>query len=151
MIGFNLNDTCLGFIFSRLDVKDIFLKIFFFFFYIGSSLAVMFRRSLVGRNDLWNVLVKRGQSSLRYQASTEAFSINGFECAGITAGLKPSGKPDMAMWKSSTPAVAAGCFTKNAFAAAPVILDREILKSHANNISTLVSMYIFFFLYFPFI
>ena len=50
---------------------------------------------------------------------------------GITAGLKPSGKPDMAMWRSSKPAVAAGCFTKNAFAAAPVILDREILKKNA--------------------
>jgi len=57
---------------------------------------------------------------------------------GITAGLKPSGKPDMAMWRSSKPAVAAGCFTKNAFAAAPVILDREILKKNADNISTLV-------------
>jgi len=44
----------------------------------------------------------------------------------------------MAMWKSEKPAVAAGCFTKNAFAAAPVILDKEILKQHAKNISTLV-------------
>jgi len=44
----------------------------------------------------------------------------------------------MAMWKSSEPAIAAGCFTKNAFAAAPVILDREILKKHSDGISTLV-------------
>ena len=83
----------------------------------------------------------RFNSSLRYQASPESFSIKGFKCAGITAGLKPSGKPDMAMWKSEKPAVAAGCFTKNAFAAAPVILDKEILKQHAKNISTLVSKF----------
>lgn len=85
---------------------------------------------------------KRYSSSMfRYQAKPTEFSVNGFECTGTTAGLKPSGKPDMAMWKSSKPAVAAGCFTKNAFAAAPVIIDKEIIKKHSSGISTLVSKY----------
>ena len=49
----------------------------------------------------------------------------GFRSAGIAAGLKPSGKPDMAMLFSETPALAAGCFTTNQVQAATVRLDRE--------------------------
>jgi len=69
---------------------------------------------------------------------SSSFIVNGFSCSGITAGLKPSGKPDLAMWKSEKSCVAAGCFTKNSFAAAPVILDKEILSKHANTINSLV-------------
>ncbi len=49
----------------------------------------------------------------------------GFVASGITAGLKVSGKPDMAMVGSTVPANFAGAFTSCKFAAAPVILDRE--------------------------
>lgn len=51
----------------------------------------------------------------------------GFRAAGVIAGLKRSGAPDMALLMSDTPAIAAGAFTQNAFAAAPVVLDKEIL------------------------
>ena len=51
----------------------------------------------------------------------------GFRAAGIVAGLKRSGAPDMALLVSDTPAVAAGAFTQNSFAAAPVLLDKETL------------------------
>ena len=51
----------------------------------------------------------------------------GFLAAGIVAGLKRSGAPDMALLLSETPAVAAGAFTQNAFAAAPVLLGKETL------------------------
>ena len=44
----------------------------------------------------------------------------GFKAAGITAGLKRSGKPDMALIVSDVPATAAGTFTTCKFAAAPV-------------------------------
>jgi glutamate N-acetyltransferase/amino-acid N-acetyltransferase len=51
-------------------------------------------------------------------------SPKGFNACGITAGLKQSGKPDMALIFSETPCVAAAAFTQNAFAAAPVNLGR---------------------------
>ena len=49
----------------------------------------------------------------------------GFRAAGIVAGLKASGKPDMAMFFSDVPAVLAGTFTTNQVKAATVRLDAE--------------------------
>ncbi len=52
----------------------------------------------------------------------------GFQASGISAGLKDSGRPDLGVlavspeWRSK--AVSAALFTTNAFAAAPVVLDR---------------------------
>jgi len=54
-------------------------------------------------------------------------SATDFLAAGITAGLKRSGAPDMALIYSRRPCVAAGAFTSNLFAAAPVIYDRSII------------------------
>ena len=51
----------------------------------------------------------------------------GFVAAGVVAGLKRSGAPDMALLMSRTAAVAEGAFSQNAFAAAPVLLDKETL------------------------
>ena len=52
----------------------------------------------------------------------------GFQGAGISAGLKGNGRPDMAMLFSEKPAVVAGCFTTNQVQAATVRLDRERVK-----------------------
>lgn len=52
-------------------------------------------------------------------------SPKGFKASGIVAGLKVSGKPDMALIFSEEPANFAGAFTTCTFAAAPVLLDRE--------------------------
>jgi len=51
----------------------------------------------------------------------------GFRAAGGTAGLKPSGAPDLGVLVADTPCSAAGVFATNAFAAAPVELCRERL------------------------
>jgi glutamate N-acetyltransferase/amino-acid N-acetyltransferase len=52
----------------------------------------------------------------------------GFRAAGMTAGFKPSGRPDLGLLVADGDAVgAAGVFTTNAFAAAPVRLCRERL------------------------
>ena len=53
-------------------------------------------------------------------------SPKGFKAAGVTAGLKKSGNPDMALIFSETPCMAAGAFTQNAFAAAPVNYCRMV-------------------------
>jgi len=52
---------------------------------------------------------------------------NGFRAAGISAGLKPSGRPDLALLIGDPGTTAAGLFTTNAMAAAPVVLGRRRL------------------------
>ncbi|MGC5049471.1 bifunctional glutamate N-acetyltransferase/amino-acid acetyltransferase ArgJ [Micrococcus porci] len=52
----------------------------------------------------------------------------GFRAAGVTAGLKPSGKPDVAVVVNDGPShAAAGVFTTNRVAAAPVRWSRQVL------------------------
>lgn len=56
-------------------------------------------------------------------------SAAGFQASGIIAGLKRSGAKDLAMLYSPRPCVAAGAFTSNLFAAAPVIYDRGLIAA----------------------
>ena len=60
-----------------------------------------------------------------------ATSASGFEAAGVTCGLKRSGKADLALLFSTAPCNAAGTFTSNLFPAAPVILCRERIEGGA--------------------
>jgi glutamate N-acetyltransferase / amino-acid N-acetyltransferase len=53
----------------------------------------------------------------------------GFKAAGIAAGIKANGNPDMGLIVSDTPAAAAGVFTRNQIKAAPVLLDMERIQS----------------------
>jgi glutamate N-acetyltransferase/amino-acid N-acetyltransferase len=53
----------------------------------------------------------------------------GFRAAGIAAGIKSSGKPDIALVVNDGPdATAAGVFTANRVQAAPVMWSRQVLK-----------------------
>ena len=56
-------------------------------------------------------------------------SAQGFEAAGIIAGLKESGKEDMAVIYSATACQFAGSYTQNAFAAAPVVYCKQVHKN----------------------
>ena len=52
----------------------------------------------------------------------------GFRAAGVTAGLKPSGRPDLALVVNDGPHhVAAGVFTSNRVVAAPVTWSRAVV------------------------
>lgn len=53
----------------------------------------------------------------------------GFLANGVKAGIKKSGRPDLALLYSEVPAVAAGSFTTNVFQASPV----KISKLHLRN------------------
>src|SRR5271156_3113059 len=53
---------------------------------------------------------------------------SGFRFAAVTAGLKPSGKPDFAIAAADEGASAAAMFTSNRVVAAPVIVGREHLQ-----------------------
>jgi glutamate N-acetyltransferase/amino-acid N-acetyltransferase len=51
----------------------------------------------------------------------------GFRAGGVTAGMKPSGRADLGLLVADAPVAAAGLFTTNAFAAAPVRLSMRRL------------------------
>ena len=53
----------------------------------------------------------------------------GFKVAGVVSGLKKNGGKDLGLIYSDVPATVAGVFTKNLVQAAPVLLDRERIKS----------------------
>ena len=54
----------------------------------------------------------------------------GFRAAGVAAGLKESGNPDVAVVVNDGPLdVAAGVFTTNRISAAPVLWSRQVLAS----------------------
>ncbi len=53
----------------------------------------------------------------------------GYQAASVAAGIKYKGQDDMALVYTEYPAVLAATFTQNVFAAAPVLYDRQILKS----------------------
>ena len=53
----------------------------------------------------------------------------GFRAAGIAAGLKKGGEKDLGLIYSDVMARVAGVFTRNLVQAAPVLLDKERIKS----------------------
>jgi glutamate N-acetyltransferase/amino-acid N-acetyltransferase len=52
----------------------------------------------------------------------------GFKANGISAGIKRSGKPDLALIISESPAVGAASFTKNSIKAAPLIVSQKHIR-----------------------
>ena len=55
----------------------------------------------------------------------------GFTCQVAVCGLKSNGDPELAVVRSQTPCQAAGLFTTNRVAAAPVQYCRQLLSQHA--------------------
>lgn len=53
----------------------------------------------------------------------------GFSAAALAAGIKQSGKLDLALIFSEVPATVAGTFTSNQFKAAPIIVSQKNIKS----------------------
>lgn len=58
-------------------------------------------------------------------------SVKGLSAAGVRAGIKASGNPDVGLLVADTPMACAGLFTQNHFAAAPVLLSKQhLVRSH---------------------
>ena len=55
--------------------------------------------------------------------------IKGYRFAGVSCGIKKSGREDMAIIYSEVPAAAAGVFTTNKAKAAPVLVDLDNIKN----------------------
>jgi glutamate N-acetyltransferase/amino-acid N-acetyltransferase len=66
---------------------------------------------------------------MRVQVEKRPIVAPGFRFAGVTCGIKPSGKKDVALIVSDLPGVGAAAFTTNKAPGAPVILGRERLKA----------------------
>jgi len=62
----------------------------------------------------------------------------GFKAAGLSAGIKASGAPDLALLVSDVPATAAAVFTINRAQAAPVVVSREHLERSRGVVRALI-------------
>ena len=62
----------------------------------------------------------------------------GFRAAGIRAGIKANGKPDLALIVSDAPATAAAVFTLNRVQAAPVLVSKEHLAKSGGIVRAIV-------------
>jgi glutamate N-acetyltransferase / amino-acid N-acetyltransferase len=62
----------------------------------------------------------------------------GFRFAASTAGIKASGKPDLALIEAPNGAEAAAVFTRNRVVAAPVTVGREHLKKSKGNVRAIL-------------
>jgi glutamate N-acetyltransferase/amino-acid N-acetyltransferase len=65
-------------------------------------------------------------------------SPKGFTAAGISAGIKANGKPDLALIVAAGPCSAAAVFTTNLAQAAPVIVSREHLAQTGGRLRAIV-------------
>jgi len=63
----------------------------------------------------------------------------GYGAATAACGLKESLNPDLALIVSEVDCAAAGLFTRNQFAAAPVIVDKETLQANASSIRAIIA------------
>lgn len=62
------------------------------------------------------------------KAAVPDLKVRGFKAAGIACGIKKTGKKDLALILSETPAEVAAVFTENRVKAAPVLLDMKRVK-----------------------
>ena len=68
----------------------------------------------------------------------EFLPVPGFDAAGIAAGIKKNGAPDLALIASQTPCRSAALFTQNAFPAAPVTYSRRLLAFNPEGIHAVI-------------
>ena len=62
------------------------------------------------------------------------FTVPGFDAAGVAAGIKKSGDPDLALITSRVACRAAAVFTRNQFPAPPVTHGRQLLSANPTGI-----------------
>src|SRR3984893_1274285 len=62
----------------------------------------------------------------------------GFRAAGISAGIKASGNPDLALLVADEPAQIAAVFTTNKVLAAPVLVSQEHLARSGGTVRAIV-------------
>jgi glutamate N-acetyltransferase/amino-acid N-acetyltransferase len=71
-------------------------------------------------------------------SSDPIFIPRGFKFSALTAGIKASGKPDLALISAEPAAIAAAMFTKNLVVAAPVQVGRAALASGGGRVRAVI-------------
>ncbi len=90
------------------------------------------KRQLISRTKLTFNFQRITETSPMAEATSAPSPLPaGFRFAGVTCGIKASGKPDLAMIVGDRPLVAAGVYTTNQIVAAPVVLCRGRTPSAA--------------------
>ncbi len=79
------------------------------------------------------------QTSFEILAEGTTTYPEGFDAGATASGLKPDNALDLALFRSDRDAAAAGTFTKNQFAAAPVTLDRRTLAVNRSRMRAVVA------------
>ena len=64
--------------------------------------------------------------------------LKGLRAAGVRAGIKASGNPDVGLLVADAPMACAGVFTQNHFAAAPVLLSKAHLQRSGGKVRAVV-------------
>jgi glutamate N-acetyltransferase/amino-acid N-acetyltransferase len=64
--------------------------------------------------------------------------IPGLRAAGVRAGIKASGNPDVALLVADAPVACAGIFTQNLYAAPPVLLSRKHLAASGGRVRAVI-------------
>lgn len=72
----------------------------------------------------------RSDWKVTFLEDEDLFVVPGWRGVSLATGVKPSGNPDLALLVAQEPMNCAGLFTKNACAAAPVVLCRAQLQQH---------------------
>ena len=72
------------------------------------------------------------------EAPVTLSEISSLRAAGVAAGIKASGRPDVALLVADEPVACAGIFTQNLFSAAPVVVSREHLRANGGMIRAVV-------------
>ncbi len=72
------------------------------------------------------------------EAAVTLSELRGLRAAGVAAGIKASGRPDVALLVSEAPMACAGIFTQNLLPAAPVVVSREHLARSRGWVRALV-------------
>lgn len=83
--------------------------------------------------------VDRGIVTRMSESSLGITSPRGFSAAGMAAGIKPSGKPDLALIVCDRSCYAVGVFTQSATPSAPVVLGRQRLGDTARAQAILIN------------
>jgi glutamate N-acetyltransferase / amino-acid N-acetyltransferase len=69
--------------------------------------------------------------AVNLQAPTQLLPVAGVATGAVCAGIKQTVRPDLTLFRLAPGSVCAAVFTRNAFCAAPVIVARQHLTTHA--------------------
>ncbi len=91
-------------------------------------------RSTYLSSPLSNMSTEPNKSMEESKVTDTQSTVPGFDAAGVAAGIKKSGDPDLALITSRVACRAAAVFTRNQFPAPPVAHGRQLLSANPNGI-----------------